>query len=154
MAVEKWIAGSGVGLTWTAINSTELNSLANGNAVLLANQIDNSTALDMFMDISIALGSTAFAAPNYIGLYLYPLNQDGTTYGDGRFATAAAGPPSPNCLIDAICLVAATQAQEGTLTGITIPPGRFKIVLYNQGGVALAASGNTVTYRTYNRAIA
>jgi hypothetical protein len=53
-----------------------------------------------------------------------------------------------------IGLVAATQAQEGTLTGVVIPPGKFKVVLYNQGGVALAASANTVAYRTYNRQVA
>jgi len=154
MATEKWVNGSGQGLTWSAaINSTELNSLANGNAVLLATQIDNSVAFDMFADFSVALGSAAFASPNYIGLYLYPLNQDGTTYGDGRFGTAAAGPPPSNYYMGSIGLVAATQAQEGALTGIVIPPGKFKIVLYNQGGVALAASANTVAYRTYNRQV-
>src|SRR6185437_1709495 len=119
MATEKWVNGSGQGLTWSAaINSTELNSLANGNAVLLATQIDNSVAFDMFADFSVALGSAAFASPNYIGLYLYPLNQDGTTYGDGRFGTAAAGPPPSNYYMGSIGLVAATQAQEGALTGI------------------------------------
>lgn len=156
MATEKWIAGSGQGLTWgDAFSTATLNSIVNGNAILSDVSIANGTALDLFADISIALGSAAFVAPNFIGIYLYPLNKDGSTYGDGRFATAAAGPPPANYFCGAIGLVAATQAQTGSLRNIILPPGTFKFVFYNQGGVTLAgSSGNTCQYRTYNRAVA
>lgn len=148
---QKWIAGSGVGLTWTAaFTSSTLNSIASTNAILSDVDIDNSSVLDEFMDVSIALASAAFTgAGACIGVSLYPLNQDGTTYGDGRFGTSAAG-PAPY-LVGTIPLVVATQAQEGTLFGIVIPPGHFKLVLTNNGGVALAASGNVCKYRTYNQ---
>ena len=106
------------------------------------------------MDISLALASAAFVAPNFVGVYLYPLNSDGSTYGDGRFGTSASGAPSAVYFVGNINLVAATQAQEGTLTGVLMPAGAFKIVLYNQGGVAFASSGNTCKYRTYNRQVA
>lgn len=155
MAVEKWIAGSGQGLTWgDAFSTATLNSIANGNAILSDISITNGTALDIFADVSIALASAAFATPNYIAIYLYPLNKDGSTYGDGRFGTSAAGPPPAQYYVGSIPLVGATQAQEGTTTKIILPPGTFKFVLYNQGGVALAASGNTCQYRTYNRQVA
>ena len=156
MAAEKWIAGSGQGLTWgDAFSTATLNSIASGNAILSDISITNGTALDIFADISIALGSAAFVAPNYIGIYLYPLNKDGSTYGDGRFGTSAAGPPPSTYFVGAIGIVAATQAQEGSLTRIILPPGTFKFVLHNGGGVALAgSSGNTCQYRTYNRSIA
>ena len=154
MATEKWIAGSGQGLTFgNAFTGSTLNSIASGNAILSDLQIDNSTAFDLFADVSIALASAAFVAPNYIGVYLYPLNQDNTTYGDGRFGSSAAGPPASNYWVGNIILVAATQAQEGTLRGIILPPAKFKFVLYNQGGVALASSGNVCLYRTYNRQV-
>jgi hypothetical protein len=52
-----------------------------------------------------------------------------------------------------IGIVAATQAQTGVLTRILMPPGSFKFVLYNSGGVALASSGNNFYYRTYDRGI-
>ena len=92
MSVEKWIAGSGVGLTWTSIDgSSQLDSLASGNAIQM-DAITNGTALDIFADVSIALGSAAFAAPNTVGIYLFPLDQDGSVYGSGSFASAAAGP--------------------------------------------------------------
>ena len=155
MTTERWIAGTGQGLTYgNAFTGATLNSIASGNAILSDVVIANGTALDIFADVSIALASAAFVAPNYIGIYLYPLNQDGTTYGDGRFGSSAAGPPPAGYAVGTIGIVAATQAQEGTLRGIVMPPGSFKFVLYNQGGVALASSGNVCLYRTYNRQIA
>lgn len=152
---EKWKAGSGQGLTWGNAFSTEVNSITNGQAVLSSIAIANGTALDLFADISIALGSiTTGAGAPYIGIYLYPLNQDGSTYGDGRFASAASGPPLSSYFVGQVPLIpSVTQAQEGTVTGVLMPPGSFKLVAYNQAGVALAASSNTFAYRTYNRAV-
>lgn len=156
MSTEKWIAGSGVGLTWTTIMSTDLNSLASGNALLQAADIANDSALDIFADFSLHLASAAFAAPNFAALFLYPLNDDASTYGDGRFTSAAAmtaaNAPAPYW-VGNVPLVAATQAQNGTLTGVRLPPGKCRVVLWNQGGVSFASSGNTLKYRTYNRAL-
>lgn len=155
MATEKWIAGSGVGLTWTDCFSTAtLNSIASGNAILSDLQIDNSTALDMFCDVSGAFASITTVAPAYIGLYFYPLNKDGTTYGDGRFGSSAAGPPPGNYLVGAFGFAVATAAFEGSVRGVILPPGKGKFVLYNAAGATLAASGNTLQYRTYNRSVA
>jgi hypothetical protein len=154
MSVEKWIAGTLQGLTWgDAFSTATLNSIASGNAILSDLALNNSSIGDVFADISINLGSAAFVAPNYIGIYLYPLNKDGSTYGDGRFSSSAAGPPPSNYYVGSIGIVAATQAQEGSIGRIILPPGQFKFVLYNQGGVALASSGNTCQYRTYNRQV-
>lgn len=156
MATEKWIAGSGQGLTYGSCFSTEINSLASGNAVLSATQIDNTTALDIFADVSISLGSVATGAGSpFIGLYLYPLNEDGTTYGDSQFGSAAAGPPPSAYFVGVIpTKVSATAVITGTVRGIILPAGKFKFVLYNNAGVTLAASSNTVSYRTYNRSVA
>jgi hypothetical protein len=157
MATEKWIAGSLAGLTWASAGfSTEVNSLANGNAVIAANQLDNSTALDVFADVSLSLGSvTPGSGAPYIGLYLCPLNQDGTTYGDGRFGSATSGPPAASYRVGAIPLVASTAGPLlGMVRGIILPPGKFKFLIHNQAGVTLAASSNTLQYRTYNRSVA
>lgn len=156
MATEKWIAGSGVGLTWTAaVTASTLDSIVNGNAILSNTQIDNSSALDVFCDLSMAFGSITWAAPNYVGVYLYPLNADGSTYGDGRFGTSATGVPPSGYFVGAIgCPVGAAVA-EGTIRGIILPPGAFKFVFYNQSGATWVGSGgNSAKYRTYNRAIA
>jgi hypothetical protein len=154
MAVERWIAGSGVGFTWTTLMSTELNSIAAGNAILGGTAVTNQTALDIFCDFSLVLASMTFLAPNFIGIYLYPLNDDASTYGDGRFGSSAVGPPPSNYAVGSIGIVVGTQAQTGTLTRVVMPPGSWKPVLYNGGGVALNAANNTLKYRSYNRAIA
>lgn len=150
MATEKWGSPSG----WSdAFSTATLNSIANGNAILSDVVISNGSGLNIFADLSIELASAAFVAPNFVGIYLYPLNKDGSSYGDGRFGSSAAGPPPSNYAIGSIGFVAATQAQKGSLSRIILPPGTFKFVLYNQGGVALASSGNTAQYRAYNRVI-
>lgn len=156
MATEKWIAGSGAGLTWTdAFTASTLNSIVNNNAILSDLQIDNSTALDMFADVSMNFGSISLLSPGYAGLYLYPLNKDGTTYGDGRFGTSAVGPPASCYWVgNVIVPIGASAASEGTVRGIVLPPGKFKFVIHNQLGSTLAGSaGNTCQYRTYNRAV-
>jgi hypothetical protein len=154
MATEKWIAGSGQGLTWgNAYTGTVLNSIASGNAIISDISITNGTALDVFADFSINLASAAFATPSYVGVYLYPLNADGSTYGDGRFSASAAGPPPSPYWVGSIVFPTGTAANEGTTRGIILPPGTFKFLIYNQIGVAFASSGNTAQYRTYNRQV-
>ncbi len=152
---EKWIAGT-VGLTWASIMTTELNSLASGNAVLGSTNLDNSTNLDMFADFSLHLASAAFVAPNFVGIFLYPLNDDGSTYGDGRFGSSAAmtAANAPTTYwAGNIVFPATTAAQNGTLRGLLLPPGSWKPVLWNQGGVNFASSANTLKWRTYDRSI-
>lgn len=154
MATEKWIAGT-VGLTWTAaITSSTLNSIVNGNAIISDTALNNSSNLDIFFDVSFRGGSVTTVAPNYIGIYLYPLLDDGSTYGDGKFGTSAAGPPSSTYYIGSIVLPIGTQAITGALLFNVMPPGQFKLLVYNQAGVTLAGSGaNSLLWRTYNRQI-
>ena len=155
MATEKWIAGAGQGLAWGAFFGSEINGVVTGNAIASSVVVTNGTALDIFADVSLALGSitTTSGAP-YIGIYLYPLNQDGSTYGDGRFGSSAAGPPPSQYYVGAVPLIpSVTQAQEGSVTGIVLPPGSFIPVAYNMAGATLAGSGNAIKYRTYNRSV-
>jgi len=157
VAVEKWIAGSGAGLTWTAAYTaaSTFNTIANGNAIISDLQLDNSTALDIFADFAFVGGSITTVAPNFIGVYLYPLNSDASTYGDSRFGSSAAGPPPGVYWVGNIGLPVGTQALTGMVSRIIIPPGKFKFLIYNQAGASLAGSGaNTILYRTYNRSVA
>jgi hypothetical protein len=152
MAVEKWIGGSGVGLTWTSLDTATYNGLVNGNAIISGTQIDNTTALDIFADVEFVIASVTTVAPNYVGVYLYPLNSDTTTYGDGKFTTTAAGPPPSPYWVGNIVMQVGTGAFQGELRGIIMPPAKFKFVLYNQLGVTLGTT-NTLKYRTYNRQV-
>lgn len=154
MATEKWIGGSGQGLTWGGAFGTEINSLANGSAVLSSVSVSNASALDIFADLSFLAGATVTsAAPNYLSFFLYPLGEDGATYGDGRFGSAAAATPPGNYWIGNMGFAAAASTTiAGILSRIIIPPGSFKFLIYNFAGAALPSS-NTCKYRTYNRSI-
>jgi hypothetical protein len=146
-----WLAGQGVGLTWTTHMSTELNSLASTNAILASADIVNGTALDRYMDVSLVLASAVF--PNTAGLnislHIYNLSDAGAFYGDNKFVTSAVGPPNIAPCATIPLVINVTQVQYGQATGIVMPPGTFRLVLANNAGVALAASGNTLKYRTY-----
>lgn len=148
---QKFIAGDGVGLSWTtAIGATDLDSKTNTTVVASTTPIDNSAALDLYADLSISLGSiTSGAGTPYIAVYLAPLNEDGTTYGDGIGSGTTA--PSATYWVGNIMVPPSTAAViTGTLRGIVLPPGSFRFVFQNMAGATLAASANVVKYRTYN----
>lgn len=154
--VQKWTAGNYS--SWTSVCTTELNSLPASDAVLCSTAVQNQTNNDLYAHFSVTFGSvTTFAGAPYVQLYLYPLNQDGSTYGDGSFGSAAGGPPpaqyATQCVIPAP--VSTTSAFKGECWNVPIPPLAFKVVLYNNlsnTGNA-ASSGNVVYIQTSNFAI-
>lgn len=157
MAKETWIAGLlGGGLTFTAaITSTTLNSLASGSAIASDLALNNSTTLDIFCSLGIQLGTANFTNPGFVGVYLFPINQDGTTYGDGRGGSAFSGPPGANYWVGNIAIAGGTGLGMGTLDRIILPPRQFKFVIWNQLGVTLASAGlNNIYISTYDRSIA
>src|ERR1700688_983882 len=155
MATEKWIAGSLQAAFGDAFSTATLNSIVNGNAILSDIVIDNTATLDIFADVSIALGSITSVPPAFAGIYLYPLNKDAATYGDGRFGASAAGPPPSSYMAGIIGFPVGTAAIVGTCRAIILPPSKFKFVLYNQSGATLAGgSGNTCQFKSYNRSVA
>jgi hypothetical protein len=156
MATEKWIAGSGQGLTWGNAFGGEIDSLPSGDSILSDVVVANGTALDIFADVSLVAGSTVTTvAPNYVGLYLYPLNEDGITYGDDVLApghAAAYVPPGTYWVGNIMLRAAATTYITGQVNRIILPPGSFSFVLYNGAGVNFP-SVMTCKYRTYNRSV-
>lgn len=158
-SANKWKAGASAG--WASAFGSEVNSVASGSSILSTVIVSNSTGLDQYIDISVSLGSiTSGAGSPYVGFYLYPLNQDGTTYGDGRYGSAVASQPLVNYSLGALGLIpSVTQVQTGTVVGsnqntpMTLPPGDFKLVMFNLAGATLAGSANTIKYRTYNSAL-
>ncbi len=157
MATEKWIAGAVS--SWTAAfagtSGADLNSLANGSSILSSVTISNGSVGDIYADLSIAIGSLTAAAPNYIGAYVYPLNEDGSTYGDSQLTAGTQAAKLPGGIYWArnFPFPTGTAAITGTILRITIPFGTFKFCLYNQSGASFPSSGNSCQYRTVNRQI-
>lgn len=159
MSTEKLIAGAQS--TFTSLMTTELNSLASGNAIMGSTAIDNRTNLDLTAEFSFTTGGsiTPTGTP-YVSLYIFPLNGDGTTYGDGRFASSAAGPPTSGYYRGFAGIVAAGQVQTGyfaipgtSIFQLPLPRALWKPVFFNFSGVSLSASGNILYYQTTNRQI-
>lgn len=148
------IAGSVASYTSCGFTATDFNSLANLSQAVMptANAIDNATNLDDYMDVSFVLtvgGSTTVAS--FLALYLMPLNQDGTTYGDtigtGSVVTGASYWMT-NCFVRA---TTTGNTLTGTFPTIWIPRKRFILGIQNNLGVALAAAAAAaVQYNTTN----
>ncbi len=148
--ITKWGAGA---LTASArFNSgADLNSLVDGSWIVdSTGAIANGTNLDLYMDVSFLLGSEAAGAGSpFVGLFLLPLNEDGTHYGDG--ASNGATIPVATYLVGSVLVPASiTAVIYGTFRQILLPPSDFKIGLYNKTGVTTASSGNAIKATTYN----
>lgn len=135
---------------WASAFGTEINSLAAGSVAVSSVIIDNTTNLFPFLWISCALGAvaTGTGSPN-LAFYLLPLNQDGTTYGDGTVSGTVL--PGGGYYIGSITWAAslASAAQTGQLqVSPDIPPNKFKLAVVNNIGNALNASGNTISIAT------
>lgn len=152
-----WVAGNGVGLTWTtAINSSDMTSLPNTDVVLsTVADIANGTNLDQFMDVSVicAISSNTIAAGANLALWLYYLQEDGSTYGDGQLTAGSQAAKTPTFpAFGSIPLVAAASQTTlvGIVTGVVIAPGSFRLAIQNNSGFAFTSGTQTVKYRTYN----
>jgi hypothetical protein len=144
---------------FASLMTTELNALGNGNAIRGSTSVDNATNLDVFVEFGfLGGGSTTLAGSPFLSLYLYLLNGDASTYGDGRFGAAAVGPPPASYFVGymgtlatgATTLVGTFSRPDGQGTLIQLPRGIWRPVLYNATGVAMAATGNVLYYRTTN----
>ena len=147
-----WGAGLGVGFTWTTAGFTaaNFNSLAVGSAVVAATAIANATPLDVYADLSFSLTGTTGTGSQFFAVYLQPLNQDGTTYGDNS-ATGTV-PPQISYQVGSVVVPQSltSTALVGMLRGIVLPPGSFKFALANFTSNSLASSAAAVvSYRTY-----
>ena len=152
-----WTAGNGAGYTWTTlINSADLASMVNGSTVVSSvADIANQTNQDMFMDISFSqtIASSTIVAGANLAFFLFMLNQDGTTYGDGQFVNGtqkAATPTFAPCGAFGLVAAAAQTTLVGQINQIIIQPGSFRVAEQNNSGFTFTAGTQTVKYRTYN----
>ena len=130
---------------WQAAFGTEIDSLASGSYALSSVIIDNTSGLLTDGWLSLALGAVApSAAAANLAFFIQPLNQDGTTYGDG-IASGTVLPVSGYIGSLSWPTNATAAAQTGFMKiEREIPPTNFKLGVVNNLGSALAASGNTI----------
>ena len=164
------------GYTPVSFNAGDIYAMPDGGAALSSTVITNGSSLDMLMDVSFSasVGGTT-TSTSRLSLYVLPLNQDGTTYGDG-FASSApvasigsaslgasslggGSPPAPaqpslsymvrDCKVRAG--VVPGGAVVGTFPKFDLPPGNFRLAIANNLGVPFPAPpALTLACRAYN----
>ena len=149
----KWEAPT---VTLTSLLTTTLNGLADDTTDDGGQTaINNEANLCTFMDLELTLASLDLSAqtnPSVV-IYLIESVDGGTnfdTYSDNVSADASVPPADKICTIFGLRLGTGSEAKTAIKSMIPIPPGRFKLLLRNKTGVAFAASGNVLAYRTYN----
>lgn len=127
--------------------TTELNSLANGGYSAAGTAYDNATGLDQWAAIEINLGSLTPTAGAYLQVFMIQ-SLGGTNYEDAPSATN----PGYHASVATVSLTTGAATKRAATPMFLIPPGKFKFVILNKAGVALAASGNTGTLYTSDEA--
>ena len=156
----EWTAGNGAGTSWTAaFASSDLASMTHGQSVMSTDIIDNTSALDLYavLSVQLAISSATPAAGDFIAISMAPLQQDGTTYGDGNMTAGTAvswsgGPPfQPVCTISLNNPAGAQTALNGYCQPFLVPAGKWRFVFYlGTSAIALSAGTQTIKYQTYN----
>jgi len=145
MATEhKWEAPAAV----QTYLSTELNALADGGnkpGAAIDNQTDGTNDLYASLELYLAAQGSARDAGATVDVYLLP-SVDGTNY---CYGSDSDDPPA-TAYVGSFVLDAATAARYATLHNLPVPPLRFKLLLVNNTGQALAAAGNTLKYRLHS----
>ncbi len=141
--IGKWNAPSSV----VTVHSTSLNSLGSGAMSAASAAIDNDTNRDMYVDLELVLASLSPGAGAHIPIFIAEAI-DGTNYPADAAATMRL---QINQILTIFSLgITAATAQRVVSRNVLIPPGKFKLYLDNQAGVALGATLNTLKILPYN----
>ena len=137
--------------TLTSALTTELNSLATATWSAASSAIDNTSTLDLVSDFELYVTyGTNPSAGGYCALAVLPAIDGTPTFVDGGGSVA----PQNSLIVGVFELRAVTTAQRVGLRDVVIPPGQFKVAVYNAAGQTMASSGNTLKYRTHNLTVA
>jgi hypothetical protein len=141
----------------SAFNAADLNSLTNTYSVLSSvAAFDNTSQGDQFMDISFVgtIASSTIVQGAGMAFFLYILQEDASTYGDGRLTagTQTNYAPLMNSLGGFPIIAGASVTKvAGSVIGLVIPPRKFALVVQNLSGFNLASSGNACQISTYKQ---
>lgn len=131
--------------TWL---STELNSLASssGNTLSTLGAAFQNTNSWIYFDCEFLAGGTLSPATGaFVELWLLRSLDGGTNYEDG---TASIAPGRAADVMIPVRAGTTITPRAGNNRGI-LPPAFYKPIARNQTGVALPASGNTMTFSAY-----
>ena len=119
--------------------TNDLNALAD-EGVFLGDAIDNSSNRHKYCKVQIQLASVDLSSQSSPGVKIRLIEtiDGGTVYEDNDDKAWAITLP-----------IAATNAAHVRIGALEIPPSNFKLAVVNDTGVALAATGNVLSYVTF-----
>lgn len=132
----------------TFAGTQTLASLADGEFSDLSNEVDNSTNKYAMMDLWFDMASHAMTAEGSISFYLVP-SVDGTAFGTYTGNTTDA-PENEQYFIGAVTSLDTTGVGDWILRNVSLPPGKWKIGVKNDLGIAFAASPGDVYWRPHS----
>jgi len=134
-------------ITWAS--GQDLVSLGDNEWTDLSDAIDNSTDLYLSVDLECVLASAAFTGGDaVIEVYLIP-SIDGTNYPNWTGNATTEEQENGQYFVGSFMTSGATVAQRAALRDIALPNGKYKWGFRNRTNVALAASGNTISWRPH-----
>ena len=129
--------------------TTELNSLASGSASAASGALGGDTT-DAEIEgdwIVLTGGSITPGTGARCDIYLIRA-ADGTNYEDAT--TGASESLPPDACIGSAVPTSGAGTKRFVLRDQRLPPGLFKVILQNELGVSLPASGNTLEFRPHS----
>src|SRR5215831_12317095 len=134
--IGKWSLST-VGIT-TVLSDTQLSALASATMSAAGSTYDNSTNLDLYVDLEVNLPSMASTPGGgaYVTIYVY-VSEDGSNFpaqsaADLRLTTTQ--------LLCSIPVGTGSSTQRVVARMIPIPPKKIQFLLDNQTGAALGTS--------------
>jgi|SRR5215831_1790399 len=117
----------------------------NNGAQLSGTVTANASAEELWdqVDVLLSMASSVTTGAPWV-LYLIPHTADDATAGD------AITPPSAIYMVASWPANTGTSAQHLTAHGISLPPGNFTYILYNNTGQNATASSVTLNRRPYH----
>ena len=135
-------------IVWTS--GQALNSLTDNEWTDLSDEVDNTSTKYTVADIEVVLASAAFTGTDStVEIYIIP-TLDETNYPNWTGNDTTAHPQNMNYAVGEISTSGATAAQRGILSGVLLPPGKFKFGFRSRANVSLAVSGNSANWRPYS----
>jgi len=131
---------------------TDLNADLDDTWSALSGEIDNSTNGYMLMDIEVVLASADFTTPGgadmAIEVYIVP-SIDGTNYPDYIEAGVAESQENNQYFVGSVTVHSVNAAFNGSIRGVEVPIGKWKLGVRNRANRTLAATLNTIKWRPW-----
>lgn len=139
---------SATAIAWTS--GQALDSAADNEYTDASDAVDNSTNKYMLADVEIVLASAAFTGTDSgIEVYLIP-SVDGTNYPTWTGNGTADEQENNGFFVGFVSTTGTTAAQRMVLRDVELPNGLYKWAFRNRGGVTLASSGNSASWRPHS----